>query len=960
MAGKTLTIDLSEEYKIKIEEPSNLNGSFFEDIYIDAAEAVRDIIEQTERNNKISDKELFYTEKQDYNNIIAFCGERGTGKSSAMITFAQSLIEIDKTNDFYKTSPKLALNKFESINVIDPSLFEEGENIFEVILAQLFSRFELELKDNAHQKDIDQKRKLLEQFEKVYENLQTIKKNGQKYDGEALETLSKLACGANLRNNFKELIKNYLKFISKEDNKKNETYLIIPIDDFDLNVNAVADMTEQIRKYLMIPQVIILMAANLEQLADAKELRIIKDLMVKLNKNSISEESNIISERYLAKLLPQDRRLFLPNIYIEGKTTKIKLSNAPEAKILEQFVLNEIYNKTSIILIEDKTEPHYIIPNTLRELIYLLKFLSELPKINPIHSKLFVKNTKQVLVNLNKFEDYLTSFWSKMYISKNYQKVLKEISELPYNQRNQFIISKVIEKYHNDFVNTRKGKAEDDQEALLKTKVSEKFSSDIEKILNKNNYPFNISLGDLLKFFDYINNVNNLKEDKMFFSAIKLKYSIWFLELLITNNEKEILNLSNSFLYYFDSLIIPRETSREREDSIFSQKARRQRDEYIQMRRREEISLLSRQHFKIEYSSIVNRKFKNTDLRKVDDISIELLHYFIINYGTEEYRRNNAKRFIPDYVDSIKKSKATWDILFPAFSQFYSQEISLYVKNTLNIKSDLVNKIVQWKKEGYWTFLPFYSVEILEIMIKQENIYNSSKYAGKTHSNTVKTFYDQIRQSFNNNININQNKECFQYILESFNNYPLIKLLNEESNSKISILNDVTIDPFRKIPKEVLENEISTFQKRINEAKITKVRGFKSALTRYFKLSFRQSTKEIIDSDFYFFISELNSTKISDSYLEAVIEFEKDVDVTIKNAEKFIQQLPSDFKERIYMAKDIDTSNMTLIDVIDILDFLKDNTSLNESLILDCHSYLINVSQIIINKLLESFLNNYE
>lgn len=52
----TLVIDLSEEYKIKIEDPDKLKGSFFEEIYLKAADAVDDIIGQTEKTLTIQIK----------------------------------------------------------------------------------------------------------------------------------------------------------------------------------------------------------------------------------------------------------------------------------------------------------------------------------------------------------------------------------------------------------------------------------------------------------------------------------------------------------------------------------------------------------------------------------------------------------------------------------------------------------------------------------------------------------------------------------------------------------------------------------------------------------------------------------------------------------------------------------------------------------------------------------------
>ena len=43
-------------------------------------------------------------------------------------------------------------------------------------------------------------------------------------------------------------------------------YLVIPIDDLDMNIKNGYEQLEQIRKYLMIPKVIVLISANYDQL----------------------------------------------------------------------------------------------------------------------------------------------------------------------------------------------------------------------------------------------------------------------------------------------------------------------------------------------------------------------------------------------------------------------------------------------------------------------------------------------------------------------------------------------------------------------------------------------------------------------------------------------------------------------------------------------------------------------
>lgn len=518
--NKTLIIDLTEEYKIKIEEPGNLCGSFFEDVYTKAADAVIDIIEQTEINKKISEKELFYNEKQDYNNIIAFCGERGTGKSSAMITFAQSLIQIEKTDKIYDKTSKLTENKFESINVIDPSLFEEGENIFEVILAQIFSRFEMELEAKGQDKDIDKKRKLLEKFEEVYENLQTIKKDGQKYDGEALETLSKLACGTNLRNNFKDLVKLFLDFITKE---KKDAYLIIPIDDFDLNVNVAADMAEQIRKYLMIPKVIVLMAVKIEQLADAKEQQIRKNFKTLIKAKALNEDPKKITLHYIQKLIPSDRRIEMPHLETAIDSIKLQLryqDSIEEYKnIFEGFQFLCFY-KANLFLTKKEFTSISFFPQTLRE----------------------IKEYFIVFHKLKSGADFVNFLIGRFYaVTRSQSDFFEKLLILPDSEKNHFIINLVI----NDFLNIGI-----ERRVLFNTlEVHSLKTIHFNLLIDSDNKSHNITLGDLLFFFKIIAESRYCVAYKDFIDLIKLIHSIWLTEAKNRKDFKRILELTNGSVY---------------------------------------------------------------------------------------------------------------------------------------------------------------------------------------------------------------------------------------------------------------------------------------------------------------------------------------------------------------------------------------------------------------------------
>lgn len=112
--------------------------------------------------------------------------------------------------------------------------------------------------------------------------------------------------------------------------------LLIAIDDLDLCSSNAYKMAEQIRKYLVIPKVAIVMAIKIEQLdlcvkeQNLKNYEHITRLEMsaqnKRNNNGnngsqpgkwesgLLDEVRGMSERYVAKLIPRARRNYLPNV----------------------------------------------------------------------------------------------------------------------------------------------------------------------------------------------------------------------------------------------------------------------------------------------------------------------------------------------------------------------------------------------------------------------------------------------------------------------------------------------------------------------------------------------------------------------------------------------------------------------------------------------------------------------
>ncbi|MFV0198150.1 KAP family NTPase [Empedobacter falsenii] len=354
----TLVINLNEEYKIKIEKGSEFDTSIFKEVYEAALKNVEEIVHHSSKNN-IYD---------DFNNIIAFTGERGKGKSSSMISFRDALVGKSNENHktFFKTSTLLTNRQFSTIEIVDPSLFSGGESLFEIILAQMFEEFQIKIKEHACKLNDDSRRNIIKQFQEVFENLQLIKSDrNELYKKESLEALSRLATSSNLRKCFKKLISIYLKeFEDKKD------FLVIAIDDFDLNISGAYEMLEDIRHFLIQSNIIILIACKMEQLNEVVE--------TKFEESKLKIELDKKTEKYLEKIIPQHRRIILPDVLVIEKETCLSINNKNYfGANPKEAIVKSIYEITGLFINTPRYRNNTFIPDNLRSIMNLLSFLKK-------------------------------------------------------------------------------------------------------------------------------------------------------------------------------------------------------------------------------------------------------------------------------------------------------------------------------------------------------------------------------------------------------------------------------------------------------------------------------------------------------------------------------------------------------------------------------------------------------
>lgn len=333
--------------EIIVEKSSERDKSVFAPIYKKAEKLVDDFKENS--NNKRDESRL---EKMQIVNTISFEGRRGTGKTSAMMSFC------DKLRDQKKL--------YIVLDYIDASTLEEGESILEIVLANMYHLLVEHMEKNNKSGHYDyEARNIIRKFEEIYSAIGFINerrnKDGRRVDLSPLSGLERLSNSQQLKKRVYELIRDYKKHIASDD-----AMLVIPIDDIDMCFQSeepsVYEIMETLHRYLMIPNVIIFLTYDYPELLSGCEkhfsqMHYIKDDITKGQKDHIREAAN----RYLEKVLPTYARIHLPSQrkrdYSDQNNIQVCLENNEEKKYLKKFKKKNNLNPKEFALLFKREFP---------------------------------------------------------------------------------------------------------------------------------------------------------------------------------------------------------------------------------------------------------------------------------------------------------------------------------------------------------------------------------------------------------------------------------------------------------------------------------------------------------------------------------------------------------------------------------------------------------------------------
>lgn len=534
MKRKELVFKIGEESVPIVLEGKELNNSPFGSTVRRAADCLTELYNQNIINDTRDQGKTAYTRScyissnpsnantenwqlATRNNILTFLGDRGTGKTSCMRT----VISICR-----ETHPDWMFP-----DEIDPSFFDDKHNILDIFIGVLYGihkidRLGWDKMERAQQNDY---RSNQEKFKTVKSALRYIDIKAQLDEGTEIDELTHLNEGAKLRILIKDLIDSILSFHRKK-------FMVISIDDLDLNIPQSYLMMELIRKFLILPNVAIIIAAKYHQLFDSICLVLTghyKGIEHRVSQKDISE----MAERYLNKMFPLTQRFEMPSVesYLdatlriednEGDIKQVKEDESGDTRdenepgTVKNVVPTLIFDKTRYLFYNSSTMASLVIPRNLRDLRMLIGMLYRMKPFEELEEE-------EQKENQRRFKSYFFQEWIGI-LDPEYRSFAKALlSEENPAKINRFVIENLYSFFLKDTVTYEKlfkEIHEPGQPQLSDSDSRERIL--LMEILNPENSYWNVSVGDVVTIIDYVRKIHDSSKSISLLFFIETFYSM--------------------------------------------------------------------------------------------------------------------------------------------------------------------------------------------------------------------------------------------------------------------------------------------------------------------------------------------------------------------------------------------------------------------------------------------------
>lgn len=674
---RTIHFKIGEESRPIVENASHFQDSIVKEQYITAFTEINSYLNRIKQGDQTSPQEQSQVSRENeyLNNLFAFVGERGAGKTSCMTSVANMLITKGSNSpSFFTPYEAIRQHSFQTISLIDPSYFDHTHNIIAIIVAKLFKNFN-DAHDDAITRNFEQRRKLIELFSKTQQQMQCLLEPARDDIQDDLNNLVNLSASVDLKETLRQLINEYLRYFATPD--KDDQLLLLMVDDVDLNTSEATTMAEQIRKYLILPNVIILMSIKLSQLERLKWQELASAYQKLLDQKQMMPATiSEMVERYLTKLIPYGHRIFMPDFeaYCNAQLTIEGIDNQTETfASVRQAVPELIFRKTRYLFYNSEFHTSYIIPRNLRELRALINMLYRMEDYTKIEATNGESNEQRKTAierlqayNKTQFRKYVFDTWLLDNLTHDDR---EQIDDLLHIDDAGLINARVLAILRQRF----------DLEKLNENK--EDALKDLDYLLHINNVSYNIAIGDILSLITHLEKRFAEQKHQKFFFLLRTYYSMqlreYFAEKIALLKDdkatapKELVTKNNmSELTNFDKLVAGRFTNSRLEEFL-------PRERRMPSRSNRQINV---RHLNKLVEKAVN------DWDKASSEEIQLIEFFMLctsrPFSTQHKDKNATDFYDPDFRKNSSPQYA--ENLINAHNAFF--DLNAFFYNITRIK----------------------------------------------------------------------------------------------------------------------------------------------------------------------------------------------------------------------------------------------------------------------------------
>lgn len=705
---RTITISDKHIYTPRLESSKEMPTSPFADIYRDAMKSLAYVCKQTvyERSANGTGGEC--------NPIIAFVGERGSGKTSVLDSFGRVLDEgYSQASDdtIWLNDAILQGSKFDVLPIIDPTALTKNESLLGVIAAHIYRQIE-QLQDKRLDRPkcdyLDTTiRNAAQQLMELYNALRALnqERSEQFVEFGGYERLGQLSISYNLRVQFKNAVDAYLKLTAQIRDRSSyvdrHRFLVIPIDDLDMNADAGYKLCEELRRYMMVPGIIVLLSVKIEQLQNVIAQEHVSH---SLNK----EDAISMAERYLAKLIPINHRHALPIFTVHNIIDCIIAQEESEKpKPLVDTLIKLLYDRLGLILIKNDFNSHVILPRTLRRIVHLYYLLLKMPPVFAQCNSTPLEYDDDRIQNIGDLSHNIDTFWDHFLRSE-----MEELAA-PVTMR------KLLEQMRSEHWSSINRLVVKEIKVILESKTRLPEESDhwdsIEDICSVETMQENVSLGDALYMLDRLETWIASPEWNCIVALIRIAYSLLLTRMFFIDQRPDIMRRFIIQLNNPDKQELVRTS---REDAIETLTWQRRRDWNFRLDwktiglRGEKDSLLAKYYAEIG---------ANADRTAKEIINSESpLKWLILNIVWCGYQRSMNK--------SSTNWRSIWDEPYLNSTELLdSSQTKNITVNYIAFITNLLNPSALWNQNPEKTgtdfvmVFPLYSTDLIQYVVSQSH-----------------------------------------------------------------------------------------------------------------------------------------------------------------------------------------------------------------------------------------------